>query len=502
MKHTDQWLVLLLIATIATVNSDPSKYEVSHLPGWNGKLPSKMYSGFTSAGSHSNHHNSEMFFHWVFVESERDPVNDPLVIWYNGGPGASSLFGLFVELGPLMLNELSLQGKSYETTGIPQLIRNEYGWSSISNLLIIDNPPPVGFSYCNPDGPTGDGTSCGSWNDTSTAQANYKFLVNWFNQFPEYKEHDLYITGESYAGIYVPTIVREILNHPGTINNLKGFAVGDGCIGNSVLCGGKGDYIGPWWHIEFFHGHGQVSNQLYNKIRKECSEESLKSGKLDQHCRKLVENMNRQIGGYYSYNLYDDCNANIFNSYEDLLTRDYWGPSYTNSVNYNPPYPPFPGPGYPCPGPAMSIWLNQTSVREALHVPTDAYFFSGDNGAGFNYTLTEEDLRPFYAHVVKNTNLRVLVYNGDTDPGINSFITQDIYFDYFEQKNIAVKEDWRPWTLNGKTAIGGYVKEYIGDFAYLTIRGSGHMVPEFKPNYALGFLKVFLEGKDYPKYNK
>lgn len=78
------------------------------------------------------------------------------------------MFGLLVELGPLQLNDASMLDPVYNTTGIPQLIYNEFSWSKFAHLLIIDFPPPVGFSFCNPPGPAGGGPSCGAWNDTST----------------------------------------------------------------------------------------------------------------------------------------------------------------------------------------------------------------------------------------------------------------------------------------------------------------------------------------------
>ena len=68
--------------------------------------------------------------------------------------------------------------------------------------------------------------------------------------------------------------------------------------------------------------------------------------------------------------------------------------------------------------------VDQSSVREALHVPATSNFFDGDNGAGMIYQSTEPDLRPFYQHVANSTALRVIVYNGDTDPAINSFVAQ------------------------------------------------------------------------------
>ena len=89
-------------------------------------------------------------------------------------------------------------------------------------------------------------------------------------EFPEYQNNDLYIIGESYAGIYVPTLVREIMQNSTSIvkNSLKGFAVGDGCVGTDVLCGDNGP--GPLYHLRFFGGHGQMSDKLYNKILDTC----------------------------------------------------------------------------------------------------------------------------------------------------------------------------------------------------------------------------------------
>ena len=224
----------------------------------------------------------------------------------------------------------------------------------------------------------------------------------------------------------------------------------------------------------------------------------------------------------WMYNLYDDC------TYEnDLLTsaltphairdmdtrwqwtkqadRTYWGPARARDFSYL-------GEGgrghalggalndYPCGGPhAMFAWVNTTQARDALHVARDALFFSGDNGVGFNYRCSEcasGGLVPFFQHVVANTSLRVLVYNGDTDPCINSFEAQNW------TSNIGLRETeaWRAWTLDGKQRMGGYVTEYEGDFSYLTIRGSGHMVPEFKPAAAEEMIKRWLKKERMQPY--
>merc|ERR1711959_846074 len=105
------------------------------------------------------------------------------------------MFGMFIELGPFYVSDESTRTAKYNRTGIPTLFYNEHSWSKVSNLLIVNAPPPVGFSYCDKHGPSGDGNSCGSWNDTRTAVANKMFLENWVKAFPKFASNPVYITG-------------------------------------------------------------------------------------------------------------------------------------------------------------------------------------------------------------------------------------------------------------------------------------------------------------------
>lgn len=518
--------VVLGLALALGVTAAPAGDEILSLPGWSGPLPSRMYSGLITSGTAPNGLGL-MHQHYWFVESENDPANDPVVVWYNGGPGASSLFGLLVELGPVLLNENSITSAAFNATGVPQLQANPYSWSKVANVLAVDNPPPVGFSYCDPAGPTGDGYSCGNWNDALVGTTNHAFLKAWIKEFPEFAQNDMFITGESYAGVYVPVIVREILKDPNSGLNLKGFAVGDGCIGNEVLCGSSGPYTGPFWDLEFLHGHGQVPEYAYNAINEQCPVADQKLGNLTNTCSGLINAAlsTNALGGFYGYNLYDDC------VYEDdflfqqtaansgfiaaKAQRSWWsgaprgaepmrarsGSSKTSKTSKAASKLGGAVNDYPCPGAAMSMWINRTDVRAALNVPLNKAFFNGDNGVGFNYSLTEPNLLPFYAQIITTRpDLRVLVYNGDTDPGINSMITQEIYFDYFQSQSIDMTQEWRPWTTDGKQRMGGYVASFGSNWSYLTIRGSGHMVPEYKPAMALEFLTRFLSDTPYQPY--
>ena len=93
--------------------------EVTSLPGWDGELPSKMYSGFidTPVGH----------VHYIFVEAEASPKTAPVVLWVQGGPGGSSMEGMWTEnMGPFQVN-----GDSMATTP-PTLYRSSTPWTSVA----------------------------------------------------------------------------------------------------------------------------------------------------------------------------------------------------------------------------------------------------------------------------------------------------------------------------------------------------------------------------------
>ena len=109
----------------------PSSDEIKHLPGWNGSLPSKQFSGYLDI-SETKH------YHYWFVECENNPENAPVILWLNGGPGCSSLDGLFTEHGPFRLDTIS---KPFA------LQYFNYTWSKLANVIYLESPIGVGFSY-------------------------------------------------------------------------------------------------------------------------------------------------------------------------------------------------------------------------------------------------------------------------------------------------------------------------------------------------------------------
>ena len=294
--------------------------------------------------------------------------------------------------------------------------------------------------------------------------------------------------------------------------------------------------------VTFFHGHGQFSDKTYRQVEAACGAPSSRLGWKESEasdgstvlhvgigCAAALAKMSSEIGGYYSYNLYDECwYENIIAGQsmalppsKPLLEVDAEAATVTiprsdkarlgkaaraaslmsssSSSSHNTRRGLGAVNDYVCGGPVVQVeYLNITAVKRALHVPDNAFFFQCDNGEGFNYHGNTKELMPFYRHVIEETDLRVLVYNGDADPGLNSFYAQN----WTAALGYEEKEAWRPWTLDGKEAMGGYVTRYVHDFDYLTIRGAGHMVPEYQSRSSLEFIKKWLKNEEYQGYKR
>ena len=126
-----------------------------------------------------------------FFESRNDPSKDPLVLWLNGGPGCSSSTGLLFELGPCRIIH---EGKN--TT------RNPYSWNERANIIFLDQPVAVGYSY------SSDGSTV---NTSPVAGVDvHAFLELFITRFPKYANLPFHLAAESYGGTYAPNIASVI----------------------------------------------------------------------------------------------------------------------------------------------------------------------------------------------------------------------------------------------------------------------------------------------------
>jgi carboxypeptidase C (cathepsin A) len=150
-------LAILAIAVQADVPGD----LITNLPGLpGGTTPTKQYSGWLQL-------SADKFFHYWFVYSANNPATDPVTLWLNGGPGCSSLDGFFYENGPFKFTGAT------DGTGLPILYNNPNSWHTVSNMLYLESPTGVGFSYSN-------NPNDYSMNDNQTAADNWKALTVFF----------------------------------------------------------------------------------------------------------------------------------------------------------------------------------------------------------------------------------------------------------------------------------------------------------------------------------
>ena len=181
--------MLKTIATLATVSGQPADEKFTTLPNGNDTItmPTDSYSGYLNATE-----SGSKQLHYVFVESQNDPSTDPVLIWFNGGPGCSSLLGFMQENGPLIYDE--------DTNEISM---NEQSWNQKANVLYIESPAGVGYSLAATEADM-------VHNDMSTSVDALAALEQWYDKFPDFAENNLWISGESYGGIYVPYLAWQI----------------------------------------------------------------------------------------------------------------------------------------------------------------------------------------------------------------------------------------------------------------------------------------------------
>lgn len=173
---------LAIVGLVSLTSAYPDADKVEVLEQWT-DLSFGLYSGYVPIDG------TQKKLHYMAALSKTDPKNSPNIIWFNGGPGCSSMLGLLQEHGPYAWED-----------GAPGFTVNKYSWNNEANMFYIESPANVGFSVCP------DLKEC-QWDDENSADDNKVAILNLLQKFPEIMNNDVYISGESYGGIYVPKVM-------------------------------------------------------------------------------------------------------------------------------------------------------------------------------------------------------------------------------------------------------------------------------------------------------
>ena len=162
-----------------------------------------MYAGRLPADNGHDRIGDTMF--WMFQPTTQ-AVEDTLVIWLNGGPGCSSFnCGVMMEHSPVTQPLHAAGYCCLQPT--PELQSNPYAWTRATTMLYVEHPWGTGFSYGQPEPQT----------EYEASGDLYAFVQNFLHVFPDLRQHQVYIFGESYAGMFVPSILRYF--HHANLNN-------------------------------------------------------------------------------------------------------------------------------------------------------------------------------------------------------------------------------------------------------------------------------------------
>ncbi|EFX00513.1 carboxypeptidase y precursor [Grosmannia clavigera kw1407] len=422
---------------------DPSKLGIDKV---------KQYSGYLDDDENDKH-----LFYWFF-ESRNDPKNDPVVLWLNGGPGCSSLTGLFFELGPSAIDENI------------KVVNNPFSWNANASVIFLDQPVNVGYSY--------SGTSVS--NTVAAGKDVYALLTLFFKQFPQYAKQDFHIAGESYAGHYIPVFAHEILAHKDRNINLKSVLIGNGLTDpltqyeqyRPMACGEGG------WPAVLDESQCQAMDNSLPR------------------CQSLISNCynSKSVWSCVPASIY--CNNAMIGPYQSTGQNvyDIRGPCKDTS---NLCYPQM---GW------IADYLNKDEVKTAVGAEVDSYD-SCDFDINRNFLLQGDWMQPFHRLVPDIlAEIPVLIYAGDADY-ICNWLGNRAWADALEwsgQKafgkastealKLSTSSANDESAAEGKKVGYGTVKA-ASNFTFLRIYDAGHMVPYDQPEASLDFFNRWLGGE-------
>ena len=274
----------LMATAFAVVSAKPEEDRVTSLPEMGTFDKYGAFSGYLDIADTSKK------IHYLFFEAQADAENAPVLIWFNGGPGCSSMLGFMQENGPFKIE-----------SGGTTFHEDAYSWNRETNVLYIEQPAGVGYSYC-------EGIKDCTFDDHTSGKDNLKVVLQWFEKFPEFKNNELYISGESYAGVYVPYLAYFINKHneenaddDATFKpNLQGFAVGNG------VTNWKYDTTAAF--VDMAYWHSLMDEEMHEKfVALDCDWHMPDMIGVTDDCMNLYMDFNNLVAEVNVYDIFGTC---------------------------------------------------------------------------------------------------------------------------------------------------------------------------------------------------
>ncbi|CDW77081.1 serine carboxypeptidase [Stylonychia lemnae] len=418
-----------------------NEHSITSLPYWNqnDQLPC-MYAGtLKSQIKPDKDHN---LFYWLFKNTTLDNPN--LILWINGGPGSSSMFGLFLENGPIEVKRISHQSNNPTDDFIVQLSKRG-SWVDLADVLYLDQPVGVGFSF---------GDSILDRMDDG-AQEFIEFIKNFMVKYPEYQQkpngRKFYIAGESYSGKYIPLFAKYINEFNQQSLDLK-IQLDSLFIGNP--------YLAPMINSQNTYKLGKAIGLFDDQnadqvavLRQKCEEEITKDweGALNT-CEQTMTYINDIAGGVFKY----DSRIFIYDwSPVEQVVYDFLQKSNRVQELY------------------MALHIEKSTKVPIYEPQSDAVAQAYNYEVMVDYTSIIDD--------VLSADINVIIFAGEWDQGCGPAIhdiwiknMKTVFLDYW---NLARKIYFVKGANEDYQVAGYYRSDEKAKFTFLTIPKSGHFVP-------------------------
>ncbi|KAF4670360.1 hypothetical protein FOZ61_000550 [Perkinsus olseni] len=442
----------------------------------------RQYSGYFTVDPRLN----KKYFFWFF-EGRNQSRKPPTTLWLSGGPGMSSMLALLMENGPCSLL------KNATTTF------NLYSWTEASNMLWVDQPPGTGFS-----------TGAYDRDADEVSEDMYVFLQAFFRRFPKFNDR-FFITGESFAGQYVPSLASTIIRKNDEIRT-------EGSIPGRVLIDFHGMAIGngvtvPAIQLQFFPqmaynsttAPSVVSKETYDRMTRAMAklkmylEECTQTSKAARRSRSTLPDICVKAWLTYASTMIMPIVDAGYNKYDLRKRGDYNFSSLNNYLN-DPLIMRELGALRPWRPDSLGVTSNGSAWNELkLAIPTGSASSLAFVFAVVLHLRPTEFARSCASDVelVLNRGLRVLIYAGDQDYLCN-WLGNRAWTNALPWAHRAefYGEQPKPWGKrddDGALVMPvGHLKQYE-NFAFLRVYNAGHMVPMDKPSEALYMFAQFVE---------
>ncbi|KIJ47957.1 hypothetical protein M422DRAFT_28501 [Sphaerobolus stellatus SS14] len=475
-------------------------------------------------------------------------MSGPWGIWLNGGPGSSSLVGLFYENGPIHLSPAN-----------GSMIPNNFSWDTLMDMFWIDQPVGTGYSTADDEGYINDEDQMG--------EDFFGFLSNLVQVFPSLQKRPFYLMGERiYLGTYIPYIVKTYFGLSNPPVKLIKFAIGDGSLGSDALvssismvnvletypqlidydqdvfnyfkeqqhlCGYDLNFTYPQnGHFPPLRDIFSTGNTILRNLRLSlhapfkspmksllASATTSKEGtqiRTRNSKRDLTGRANGTIDPFYECDLFDellDYALNFTLPWSNIIKAD---PNGFGVDVYDIPDALDPAPlniGDLSLGGGISNFLNDNTVRTALHAPTskdwaasfspypfqnNATNFEKAGSGGTNEQGDPSNPTDFLTQLATNSsqrNVSWVIYSGNDDMLVAHFGSQAaIQNTTFGGIQGFSKPPSTPW-FGDDGQMAGIVHQER-NVTFVLFKDSGHLVPQYQPERALTFVREFILGSN------